>query len=292
MSVQLIGLGWLALFSEYTLGTLGEERDRKLRLEINVISKMSTRHRQYSKHGSREEPCFLHWYRIEGTTTVIRLFVFYRAWPDIRSIDPKWEKIRDPLFHLLLQKKIVYTPAHGGQWLTVQEAVFDLLPKDEPKELLQRVLLTANVPVVSLPSHVTDAIICFAGANVKNITPSGTRAKLKQVPSCYQNLDRQEKLLLLQFCLKDRRYDKLCGLKLLPLFNGAFTKFSDQAERIYICSRNHPRELFPGLEHRFLDETLDGDVTGKMKDAADQGKAIILHSSMVLSYREFIYILF
>ena len=76
MSVQLIGLGWLALFSEYTLGTLGEERDRKLRLEINVISKMSTRHRQYSKHGSREEPCFLHWYRIEGTTTVIRLFVF------------------------------------------------------------------------------------------------------------------------------------------------------------------------------------------------------------------------
>jgi len=203
---------------------------------------------------------------------VLRLFVSYRAWPDISSIDPKWEKIRDVLFHLLLQKKVVYTPAHLGQWLTVQKAVFDLLSKDEPKELLQQVLLAADVPVVSVPSHVTDAISCYAG--VKNITPSGTRAILKQVPSCYQNLDRREKLLLLQFCLKDRKYDKLCGLMLLPLFNGTFTKFSDQGERIYVCSRNHPRQLFPGLGHRFLDEKLDGDVIGKLNDAADQGRMI------------------
>ena len=205
---------------------------------------------------------------------MLRLFVSYRAWPDISSIDPKWEKIRDPLFRLLLLKKVVYTPAHLGQWITVQKAVFDLLSKDEPKELLQRVLLAADVPVVSVPSHVTDSIICYAGSTVENITPSGTTATLKQVPSCYQNLDRREKLLLLQFCLKDGNYDKLCGLMLLPLSNGAFTKFSDQRERIYICSRNHPRELFPGLEHRFLDEKLNGDVTGKLKDAADQGKTI------------------
>jgi len=177
---------------------------------------------------------------------------------------------------LLLQKKVVYTPAHFGQWLTVQKAVFDLLSKDEPKELLQRVLLAADVPVVSVPSHVTDAILFYAGATVKNITPSGTRAALKQVPFCYQNLDRREKLLLLQFCLKDRKYDKLCGVMLLPHFNGTFTKFSDQGERIYICSRNHPRQLFPGLGHRFLDETLDGDVIGKLNDAADQGKMILI----------------
>jgi len=186
---------------------------------------------------------------------------------------------------LLLQKKVVYTSAHFGQWLTAQNAVFDLLSKDEPKELLQRVLLAANVPVVSVPSHVTDAIFCYAVASVKNITPSGTRAALKQFPSCYQNLDRREKLLLLQFCLKDGKYDKLCGLMLLPLSNGAFTTFSDQGERIYICSGNHPQELFPGLEHRFIDDTVDGNVIGKLKDAADQGKMIFLDSSMVLSYR-------
>ena len=245
---------------------------------------MSTRHKWYSKRGSREKPCLLYWYRNEGTLTVVSLFVSYRAWPDIRSIDPKWEKIIDPLFHLLLQKKVVYSPGHLGQWLTVQEAVFDLLSRDEPKELLQRVLLAAGVPLVSVPSHVTDAIICFAGATVKNITPSGTRTKLKQVPSCYQNLDRREKLLLLQFCLKDRKYDKLCGLKLLPLSDGKFTTFSDRGEKIYICSPNHPRELFPGLEHRFIDDTVDGDIIGKLKDGADQGKTVFVDKSMVLSY--------
>ena len=199
-----------------------------------------------------------------------------RAWPDISSIDPKWDKIRDPLFHLLLQKKVVFTSAHFGQWLTAQNAVFDLLSKDEPRELLQRVLLAANMPVVSVPNHVTDAILSFEGANVKKITPSRTRAALKQVPSCYQNLDRREKLLLLQFCLKDRKYDKLCGLMLLPLSNGAFTTFSDQGERIYICSGNHPQELFPGLEHRFIGDTVDGDVIGKLKEAAHEGKMYFL----------------
>ena len=176
--------------------------------------------------------------------------------------------------------------------MTVQEAVFDLLSKDEPKELLQQVLLAADVPVVSVPSHVTDAIFCFAGATVKNITPSGTRAKLKQVPSCYQSLDRREKLLLLQFCLKDRKYDKLCGLKLLPLSDGTFTTVSDRGEKIYICSPNYPRELFPGIEHRFIDDTIDGDIIGRLKDAAYQGKTIFLDKSMVLSYRAFVFSLY
>ena len=202
---------------------------------------------------------------------MLRLFVSCRAWPDISSIDPKWEKIKEPLFTLLLQKKVVYTPAHLGQWLTVQKVVFDLLSRDEPKELLQRVLLAADVPVVSVPSHVADAILCYVGASVKNITPSGTRAALKQVPSCYQNLNRREKILLLQFCLKDRKFYELCGLKFLPLSNGAFTTFSYRGEKIYICSPHHPRELFPGLGHRFIDDTVDGDVIRKLEDAADQG---------------------
>ena len=173
---------------------------------------------------------------------------------------------------MLLQKKVVYTPAHRGQWLTVQRVVFDLLSRDEPKELLQRVLLAADVPVVSVPSHVTDAILCYAGASVKNITPSATRAALKQFPSCYQKLDKREKVLLLQFCLEDRKFDELCGLTLLPLSNGAFTTFSNRGERIYICSPDHPRELFPGLGHRFIDDTVDGEIMGKLKDAAYRGK--------------------
>ena len=224
-------------------------------------------------------------YQNWATTAFSRLYVSFRAWPDISSIDPKWEKIENPLFTLLLQKKVLYTPAYRGQWLTVEEAVFDLLSEDEPKELLQRVLLASGVSVVAVPSHVTDAITSHAATTVKPITPSLTREALKKNPQCYKKLLRRDKLLLLQFCLKDCKFEKLQDLKLLPLSDGTFTTFSNRGEKIYICSPNHPRELFPGLEHRFIDDTVDGDIIGKLKDAADQGKTILVDKSMVLSYR-------
>ena len=215
-----------------------------------------------------------------------RLFVSCRAWPDISCIDQKWDKLRDPLFQLLLQKRVVYTRAHFGQWLTVGKAVFDLLSGHEPKELLQRVLLAADVCVVSVPSHVADAITRYSTVN--NITPSLTRAALKRVPSCYVKLDRREKLLLLQFCLKDRKFDRLCDLTLLPLSNGAFKTFSNPGEQIYICSREHPQELFPGLEHRFLDGTINVEIVEKLKEAAGQGKSLWLDERIILTCRPFL----
>ena len=238
------------------------------------------------------KPFLLYWYRNRGSTAFSRLFVSCRAWPDIGSIDPKWEKIEDPLFALLLQKKVVYTPAHFGQWLTVGKAVFDLLSENEPKELLQRVLLDGGVSVVSVPSHVMDAITSHAATTVKTITPSRTRATLKKDPKCYKKLDRREKLLLLKFCLKDCKFENLHDLKLLPLSDGSFTTFSDVGEKIFICSPNHPQELFPGLEHRFIDHRVDGDIIGKLKDAANQGKTTFLSKSMVLSKRACVYSLY
>ena len=211
----------------------------------------------------------------EGTTAFLPLFVSCRAWPDIRSIDPKWERIEDPLFTLLLQKKVVYTAVHFGQWLTVDKAVFDLLSEDEPKELLQRVLLAGGVSIVSVPSHVTNAITSHAATRVNTITPRSTRATLKKHPQCYTRLVRREKLLLLQFCLKDCKFEQLCDLQLLPLSDSSFTTFSVRGEQIYICSPEHPRELFPGIQHRFIDDTVDEGIIDKLKDAADQGKTFL-----------------
>ena len=174
------------------------------------------------------------------------------------------------MFQLLLQEEVVYTFAHDGHWLTVEEAVFDQLPEEEPKELFQKVLLAADVSVVSVPSHVMEAIACYS--TVQHIKPSLIRKKLKQVPSCYKNLNRQEKLSLLQFCLKDRKFDKLCDLKLLPLSNDDFEKFSKRGKRIYISSPQHPQELFPSLEHCFVDNTLGVEITDKLKEVAEGGK--------------------
>lgn len=196
--------------------------------------------------------------------------MFGRAWPDISCIDQKWDKVKEPLFQLLLQEEVVYTLADDGHWLTVEEAVFDRLPEKEPKELLQRVLLSANVSVVSVPSHVMDAIACFS--TVKHIKPSLIRKTLKQVPSCYKNLNRRKKLSLLQFCLKDRQFDKLCDLKLLPLSNGDFETFSKRRKRVYISSPQHPQKLFPSLEHRFADNTVGVEIIEKLKEVAEEGK--------------------
>ena len=210
----------------------------------------------------------------------------YRAWPDISCIDQKWEKLKDPLFQFLLQGEVVYTHADDGHWLTVEQAIFDRLPENEPKELLQRVLLAADMSVVSVPSHVMEAIACYT--SVAKITPSLTRETLRRMPSCYKDLNRPDKLLLLQFCLKDRTFAKLCDLTLLPLSNGAFKTFSNRGERIYICSQEHPRELFPGLEHRFLDGTINVEIIEKLKEAAGQGKSLWLDERIILTCRPFV----
>ena len=83
---------------------------------------------------------------------------FLRAWPDLRLVKPIWESIIEPLFEILSYKEIVFTEASWGKWVPVKEAIFNQLSENDLKELLQRVLVRANVSVASLPSHVFEAI--------------------------------------------------------------------------------------------------------------------------------------
>ena len=196
----------------------------------------------------------------------------YRAWPDFRRVNQKWKSVVEPLFQILKDKEIVYTKVNGGKWLLVENAIFNQVPEKHLKELLESVLLAANVPVVSVQSHVIDAISSFTDAkDIKNITASVMRKELRNASACYKNLIRHEKLQLLQFCLQDHQYEDLCGLELLPLSNGTFTTFSAVAHEIYISSLEHSQDLLPGLEHRFLDQKLDSDILQKLNYAARQG---------------------
>ena len=193
-----------------------------------------------------------------------------RAWPDISRIDEKWKRLEKPLFQLLMTEKVVHTRAQSGKWLTVKDAVFHRLPEDELKELLLRVLLSADVPIVTIPSHVLSAIYAYE-PDIAELTPYMVRLVLRQVPSCYSSLHREEKLLLLRCSLSDRQFADLYGLQLLPLANGTFAKFGNRANTIYIDSPKHPRELFPGVDHRLLDKHIDADILQSLKAAALQG---------------------
>ena len=193
----------------------------------------------------------------------------YRAWPEITRVNQKWKSVVESLFDILSEKEIIYSKVNRGQWFLVKDAIFNQVPERHLKELLENVLIGANVPVVSVPSHVMDAIRSFTDA--KNITASVTRKELKKCAACYKNLMRHEKLQLLQFCLQDHQYEDLCGLELLPLSNGTFTTFSVLAHEIYISSLEHSQDLLPGLEYRFLDQKLDSDILQKLNCAARQG---------------------
>ena len=193
----------------------------------------------------------------------------YRAWPEITRVNQKWKSVVESLFDILSDEEIVYSKVNQGQWLLVEGAIFNQVPERHLKELLESVLIGANVPVVSVPSHVMDAIRSFTDA--KNITAGVTRKELKKSAACYKNLMRHEKLQLLQFCLQDHQYEDLCGLELLPLSNGTFSTFSALAHEIYISSLEHSQDLLPGLEHLFLAQKLDSDILQKLNYAARQG---------------------
>ena len=178
--------------------------------------------------------------------------------------------MEEPLFELLLDKSIIYTPAQGGKWLKLQDVIVERLAESDPKELLVKVLLAANENVARLPEHALKAICLYSTLSAE-ITPSLTRRVLKNVPASYSNLTGLEKLLLLKFVLKDGCFSDLLGLELLPISNEQFMSFSSTGEAIYISSPAHPRELLPCPQQKFLDENIDKDLSQKLDAVAIQG---------------------
>ena len=167
---------------------------------------------------------------------------------------------------------MVHTKAKGGKWVNVKEAIFERLLADGPKDLLMGILLSVNLPAVTVPVHVLSAIDVYAPDQAE-ITPSFVRRVLRQAPSCYTSLHRRDKLLLLKFSLSDGEFKDLDSLQLLPLANGKFEKFQHRARPIYLSTPNHPQELLPGLDDRFLDRNVDEDILQSLQIATSKGRS-------------------
>ena len=176
---------------------------------------------------------------------------------------------------MLLEKNVVHTQAEGGDWVAVKEAIFQRGAEDEQDKLLLKVLLSVDLPAVSVPSHVLQVVDVYAPGQ-DQITPPLIRCVLRKAPSCYTSLDNTEKLLLLQFCLSDRAFKDLDSLQLLPLTNGTFAKFDSRATAVYITSPEHPQELFPGIPEKFLQNDLDEDILRNLRSAASEGRLFII----------------
>jgi len=202
----------------------------------------------------------------------------------MNAIDQKWKRVENPLMELLCNERVVYSPAHGGQWLNVEVATFDKLPENDPKELLVRVFLAANQNVATLPDHVLRALSLYANLRTE-VTPSLTRRILIETPSCYRSLSRLEKIQLLKFVLKDERFSDLLELELLPVANGRFVSFSNTDQAIYISSSEHPRELLPGLQDRFLDQDVDDSLFQSLQVVSKQGRRDMIGFDSTTSWK-------
>ena len=164
----------------------------------------------------------------------------------------------------------MYTEADGGSWVKIEDAVFQCQPEDKLNKLLMKVLLSVGLPAVAIPDHVSTALDKYLTGKTE-IQPDLIRCVLHQRPLSYVNLGRKEKLLLLKFSLRDGQFSDLEGLQLLPLSNKDFVKFEATARTVFISSGEHPQELFPGLDGRFLDRGVDKEILDNLYKAVRQG---------------------
>ena len=154
--------------------------------------------------------------------------------------------------------------------MKIEDAVFQCQPEDQLNKLLMKVLLSVGLSAVAVPDHVSRALDKYSPSKTE-IQPNLIRYVLQQRPSSYVNLEREEKLLLLKVSLSDGQFSNLEGLQLLPLCNGNFVKFEATARTVFISSREHPQELFPGLDGRFLDRGIEEEILDNLYEAVDQG---------------------
>nr|XP_040022447.1 sacsin isoform X1 [Gasterosteus aculeatus aculeatus]XP_040022488.1 sacsin isoform X1 [Gasterosteus aculeatus aculeatus] len=193
----------------------------------------------------------------------------YGAWPDPKRVKSRWKPILQPLFHDLLQQQVIHSLSES--WIRVDQAVFSELNTDEDiSETVISYLQSSGTQVAKVPAA-TDFVFAACtteSIEVRKVTPSLLRQVIRK---CKHKGPSQEKLLLLEFALSDGNYSDLIGLELLPLQDGTFTTFSSSfsdKDSIYIASEQYPKSLYPGLEGRFLLESIKPLVMDALKEAA------------------------
>uniref|UniRef100_A0ABI7Y251 Ubiquitin-like domain-containing protein n=1 Tax=Felis catus TaxID=9685 RepID=A0ABI7Y251_FELCA len=195
--------------------------------------------------------------------------LIYRLWPDAGKVKVHWQPVLEPLFNELFQNAVLYSASN--QWVRLEQAYFSEL--DESAECTAAVLnylQSSGKHIVKVPANLAAAVQLAASPAkpVRKVTPAWVRQVLrKSAPAG----GAREKLHLLEFVLSDQAYSELLGLELLPVQNGNFVPFSSSVsdqDVIYITSEDYPRSLFPGLEGRFILDSLKPHLIAALKEAA------------------------
>ena len=175
----------------------------------------------------------------------------YKLWPEIEVLGGVWKQGVKDLINKLSEKAVLYTEAKGGSWETLRNVYVNT----DHNDVIKKVMLRKDKPVVQLPSNVLDALR-WADKDIREVTPQ----LLKQIirHDALQFIDRKEKLCLLQYILKDEKVSDLDNIHLLPLQDGQLVPFSRRGRSVYIPNSDVPRYLFPNMDFSLVSKDCPG----------------------------------
>ena len=217
----------------------------------------------------------------------------YKSWPDLQEVENHWKGMLMPMFSILMNNNVFWTPANGGQWVVLQEARLDRIQSKFPnatgevKDVVLATLTQANEPIVIVPSHVMKAIDTYTPIQTNSITPVYLRSLLKKKQKGSwkaANMPREKKIKLLEFALEDKNLTDMQGVPLLPLADGNFVDFRslqynrDPNAAVYVSSATHPRSLFHNMDSKFLDNKDKSPALKYLSEAAsDASNPLSVH---------------
>jgi len=200
----------------------------------------------------------------------------YAIIPDVSVVTPQWRTLADAFAEALKSRQqLFFSPSHPcGRWLRWENTTFDTLTNsDDLIHLLRSVFYTDGRNLACVP----DYVLTLLPKEAARITVYKVCESLLEVQN-RMKLSHDDRILLLKYVMTHlefpRDVKRLCGLRLLPLANGTWTKFrmnSPHNERVYVGSKDHPASLLPGLENRFLKVAV---VPKSCKELAKQGNIV------------------
>ena len=201
---------------------------------------------------------------------------FYEAWPEVKVMKgTHWEKILHPLFKGLFTHPVLWSERTEalrkmGEWVKYGSAVLTP-PMEKLPSVLHKALSDSGLKLVTVPTRVWHGLK-IAKKGVTEVSPKLARQQFRNHVHSYVNIDSVGKSILLNYCLKDRQYNELHGIYLLPLANGNFVQFQKRSKftsSVYLCHSTCPHYLLPNLDHMLVNIEIDHNLLRDLKDVAN-----------------------
>ena len=176
----------------------------------------------------------------------------YRSWPDHEEVRGNWDILLEPFYNALFHETIIHSDNNG--WRNIADVHFNELNVDEDMEKV--ILKCFNIKGIAharVPNVCRQAIRKFYKDQISTVSASSLCRCLREDPAILTKLNADEKLLVLEFILREDARQDLEGVCLLPLDDGSFYLFSSSdKKKVYIPTTEFRRQLIPGLYHQFI----------------------------------------